>query len=104
MARPVAGEDGGSERLAAAARIRNHPAAAAPPNATTRSARSAFGRSSSETRPSIAKPVRNAGALVAVVTRAGGLCVARINGFWSTDTGLTLIRATALRNRVFPYI
>jgi hypothetical protein len=30
--------------------------------------------------------------------------VARINGLWSTDTGLTLIRATALRNRVFPYI
>ena len=45
-------------------------AAAAPQNATTLSALSAFGRSSSETRPSIAKPVRNAGWLVAVVTRA----------------------------------
>ena len=36
--------------------------------------------------PSIAKPVRNAGWLVAVVTRAAGLCVVRIAGLWLTGT------------------
>ena len=70
----------------AAAQDQDRPAAAAPPNATTLSARSAFGRSSTETRPNIAKPVRNAGWLVAVVTRAAWLCVVRIAGLWSTGT------------------